>query len=507
MSRGAPRDRSVNVVDGKLFKPLLVLSAPIVASQVLNVGYNLADTFWVGRLGSDPVAALGYAWAIIFMVASLAIGLTIAGAVLVAQHKGNDNLRLSHHVAGQTFSFVTVLAVILAAIGYIGSPILVDLVGATPGTNPYELAVSYTRIMFIGIVFIFWFFLFDAVCRGWGDTRTPMYLVAVSVVINVTVDPFFILGFEGNPLFVWIGLEGLQATLFDLTGFAGWGVEGAAIATVFSRGFAAVLGVVILFTGRLGIQPTIADLWFDFEAIREIVRIGAPSAAELLMRSVGMAFMTIILALAGDDAVAAWGILHRLSSLLFMPALGLSRGTETVVGQNIGAGQFKRAKHAVYMSSAVIVAGYAVIIALAYPYAEAIVGVFLNVEGSGNPELVIALGAAYIWIAGPAYLAQGVLRMMLGGLRGSGSTRAAMIFTFLELWVIRIPLAYYLLAIADLGVTGVWWAVAISFTLSTAITGVWFVRGTWLEKVVDDEDQTPPRQPGPAGVEETTGDD
>lgn len=505
-SPGPGTDRSVDVVDGKLFKPLLVLSAPIVASQVLNVGYNLADTFWVGRLGSDPVAALGYAWAIIFMVASLAIGLTIAGAVLVAQHKGNDNQRMSHHVAGQTFSFVTVLAFFLAVIGYLGSPILVDFVGATPGTAPYEQAVSYTRIMFIGIVFVFWFFLFDAVCRGWGDTRTPMYLMAVSVGINVVVDPFFILGFEGNPIFLWLGMESLQATLLDMTGFTGWGVEGAAIATVLSRGFAAILGVVILFSGRIGIQPTIDDLWFDFDAITDIVRIGAPSAAELLMRSVGMAVMTIILAMAGDDAVAAWGILHRLSSLLFMPALGLARGTETVVGQNIGAGQLDRAKRAVYLSSVVILSGFAIIISLSYPYAEGIVGVFLNVEGSGNPELVIDMGAEYIRIAGPAYLAQGILRMMLGGLRGSGSTRAAMIFTLLEMWILRLPLAYVFLALLDMGVTGVWWAVAASYVLTTVITGVWFLRGTWLSGVVDSESE-PPSQSRPEAIEEPTTDD
>ena len=505
MSGPSPTDRSVDVIDGKLFKPLLVLSAPIVASQVLNVGYNLADTFWVGRLGSDPVAALGYAWAIIFMVASLAIGITIAGAVLVAQHKGNDNLELSHHVAGQTFSFVTVVAVALAVIGYLVSPLLVDLVGATPGTEPYDMAVSYTRIIFVGIVFVFWFFLFDAVCRGWGDTRTPMYIMAVSVVINVTIDPFFILGFENNPLFAWLGMTGLEATLFELTGFAGWGVEGAAIATVLSRGFAALIGVWILFTGRLGLQPTVSDLWFDPEIITDIIHIGGPASAELLMRSVGMALMTVILALAGDDAVAAWGILHRLSSLLFMPALGLARGTETVVGQNIGAGQFDRAKRAVYMSSALIVAGFAVVIALAYPFAEQIVGVFLNVEGSGNPELVISMGAEYIWIAGPAYLAQGVLRMMLGGLRGSGSTRAAMIFTLLEMWIIRLPLAYILLAPAGMGVTGVWWAVAISYVATTIITGIWFLRGTWLSGVVDSEDQ--PRPGRADAAEEPASDD
>ena len=485
---GKSTDRSVNVVDGTLFKPLLVLSAPIVGSQVLQVGYNLADTYWVGRLGPDPVAALGYAWAIIFLMVSLGIGLTIAGTVLVAQHKGAENFTESHHVAGQTFAFVTVVSAALAVAGYLLSPILVDLVGATPGTDPYEMAVGYTRILFLGMVLLFWFFLFDAVCRGWGDTRTPLYLMVISVSINVVIDPFFILGFQDNPVFAWVGLTGLETSLYASTGFDGWGVEGAAIATLIARGFAAFVGIWLLFSGRVGVQPTLGDLWLDRETVTDIVRIGAPTAVELGARSLGLALMTVILAIAGDDAVAAWGIIHRLSSLLFMPALGLSRGTETVVGQNIGAGQKARAKRAVYLSSGVILATFAVAIAAAYPHAEAIVGFFLDADAGGNQAVVIGHGASYIWIAGPAYLALGVFQMLLGGIRGSGSTRAAMIFSIFELWVIRLPLAFALLAWTDMGVDGVWTAVAVSYLGATVVTAAWFVRGTWLGAVVDEDD-------------------
>ena len=490
--RPGGRDRSVDVVDGALFKPLLVLSAPIVASQLLNVAYNLADTYWVGRLGSDPVAALGYAWAIVFMMVSFGIGITIAGTVLVAQNKGAANITESQHVAGQTFSFVTLITLVMAGVGYLIAPILVDLVGATPGTDPYEMAVSYTRIVFVGMVPLFWFYIFDAVCRGWGDTRTPLYIMALSVVINVVIDPFFILGFEENPVFVWFGITALEGDLYAATGFAGWGVEGAAIATVIAKGFAALVGLWLLFGGRIGLQPSIGDLRPNPETIRAIVDIGAPTAAELTMRSVGLALMTVILAIAGDDAVAAWGIIHRLSSLMFLPALGLSRGTETVVGQNLGAGQPARAKRAVYLSSGVIIAVFAVVIAAAYPFAEGIVGFFLDVEAEGNPEVVIGYGAAYIWIVGPAYLALGVMQILLGGIRGSGSTRAAMSFSILELWILRLPLAAGLIVYTDLGVDGVWWAVTFSYTVALAITFAWFVRGTWLHAVVESNESGGP---------------
>ncbi|MFP4590976.1 MAG: MATE family efflux transporter [Halobacteriales archaeon] len=483
---GRGGDRAVDVVNGRLFRPMVVLAAPIVAAQVLQVGYNLADTFWVGRLGGDPVAALSYSWAIVFLMVSVGGGLTVAGTVLVAQHKGARDFAETDHVAGQTLSFVTIVAAVFALIGIVVTPYLLQLVGATPGTPPFEMAVGYTRIIFTGVLFMFWFFIFDALSRGWGDTRTPLYLMAISVAINVLLDPILILGFEGNPLFAWVGLEVLQADLLSATGFAGLGVEGAALATILSRGVAAAVGLYLLFTGGVGLQPALADLRPELETVRTIVDIGGPIAVEQGMRATGLAVLTAVIALAGDDAVAAYGIVNRLSSLMFLPALGLSRGIETVVGQNLGARQVDRAKRAVYQASALLVGVFVVVIAAAYLNAEAIVGVFVRTDAGGTVPVdeVVEIGALYIWIAGPSYVFLGVFQVLLGAIRGSGSTRAAMLLSIQELWVWRLPLSVVLLAVVGLGIVGVWYAVAVSFVASAVITAVWFHRGTWTDSIV-----------------------
>ena len=486
-------DRSVNLTDGDLFRPLMVLSVPIILTQLLQVSYNLADTFWVGRLGGDPVAALSYSWAIVFLVVSVGGGLTVAGTILVAQHKGAKDFTQSHHVAGQTLSFVTLLSLVMAVVGYILAPTLISLVGATPGTDPHEMAVGYTRIIFVGVSFMFWFFIFDALSRGWGDTRTPLYLMGISVLINVVIDPFLIHGFEDNPLFVWVGATSLEASLYDATGFTGYGVEGAAIATVFSRGFAAIVGLYLLFSGRVGLKPRATDLWLSPTTLTKILRIGMPLAAEQGLRAGGIAVLTAVIAIAGDDAVAAYGIVNRLSSLMFLPALGLARGVETTVGQNLGAEQIDRAKRAVYLAGGVVLAIFAVVIALAYPFAESIVGFFLDVEaGSGvDTESIIEIGALYIWIAGPAYLFLGVYQIVLGGIRGSGSTTAAMIISASELWVFRIPVAILLLVGLEFGVVGVWYAVAFSYVMAALIATGWFLRGTWTDNVIEDRPTVP----------------
>ena len=478
-------ERDVTVTDGDLLKPLVVLSLPIVLSQLLQVGYNLADTFWVGQLGQAAVSALSYSWPLVFLMISVAGGFTVAGTVLVAQHKGAGDDQRVDHVAGQTVAFVGVLAAVFSALGWLLTPWLVGLVGAAPGSTEYALAVEYTRTVFLGVVFMFGFFVFQALLRGWGDTRTPLALMALGVALNVLLDPFLILGFDGG-LLSMLGLEGLSARLYALTGFAGVGVQGAAIATVFSRGVGAVLGLVWLFSGQVGIDLSPADLRLELDTVREIVDIGAPASVEQSMRALGITALTALVALAGDDAVAAFGIGNRLNSLVFLPALGLSRGIETVVGQNLGADQSARAKRAVTYAAGIIIGVLAAVSLLAVGFARPITAVFIEGAGAGA---VADLGAAYLRIIGPTFAFLGVFQVLQGAFRGSGSTRTAMVFSVLEIWAFRLPIAAGLVVVVGMGATGIWTSIAASNVLAMLVAGAWYLRGTWAEGVIDDPGQ------------------
>jgi Na+-driven multidrug efflux pump len=154
------------------------------------------------------------------------------------------------------------------------------------------------------------------------------------------------------------------------------------------------------------------------------------------------------------------------------------------------------------MSSAIITGVFIVLGAVAYVYAEPITGVFVTGEGAAGvidvdeekeslaENLVIDVGAAYLTICGPVFAFLGVFQVVLGGFRGSGSTRTAMLLSIQELWIYRIPLAYVLLVYTDLGVVGVWYAMAVSYVASALTTGGWFLRGTWTENEVDEEQVT-----------------
>jgi putative MATE family efflux protein len=479
--------RDVNVTDGELLKPLVILSLPIVLSQMLQVGYNLADTFWVGRLGQEAVSALSYSWPLVFLMISVAGGFTVAGTVLVAQNKGAGNDDRVDYAAGQTIAFVAVVAAVFSVLGYVLTPSLVSLVGATPGTVEYALSVEYTRTIFLGVVFMFGFFIFQALLRGWGDTRTPLYLMALGVALNVILDPFLILGFDQNVLLSGLGLDGLQSWLYATTGFEGFGVQGAAIATVFSRGVGAILGMYWLVSGKVGIHLSLSDFKLDPSMVKRIVSLGAPSSVEQSTRALGITVLTALVAFAGDDAVAALGIGNRLNSLVFLPALGLARGTETVVGQNLGTDQAERAKRAVGYSSGIVAVVLALAGAVAYLFAEPITAVFIP----GAPD-VIAIGGDYLRIIGPTFLFIGVFQVVQGAFRGSGSTRTAMVFAILSLWVFRLPPAYVFMEWLGMGATGVWYAIALSNVLAMLATVLWFLRGTWAESVIGEARESVP---------------
>jgi putative MATE family efflux protein len=484
MSGPRGSDRSVNVTDGPLLKPLFVLSIPIVLANLLQVGYNLADTFWVGRLGSDAVSAISFSWAIVFLTITLAAGFTVAGTVLVAQNKGAGNLDRISEVAGGTITFVVGLSVIFSIFGYALAPWLLQLVGSTPGTEVFRLAVTYTRTMFLGIPFVFGFFIFQSLLQGWGDTRTPLYLMLLGVVLNVVIDPFLILGFQNNLVFEVAGQTALQSSLYATTGFSGFGVQGAAIATIASRGVGAAIAMGLLLSGRVGIQLDPTDFLPTRGILRKIFRIGAPASIEMSTQSLGVTIITALVAIAGAESVAAFGIGTRVTSLVVLPALGLARGTETAVGQNLGAKQPGRAKRAVLASAAVTAGVLAVVTVAVYVNAAAIIGFFITGEAAAS---VIATGADYLRIVGATYVFLGVFHIVQGAYRGSGSTRIAMIFGIVGLILLRVPPAYALVAWTDLGATGVWYGIAAANVLMVLLSGAYLLRGTWTEGIVDRE--------------------
>lgn len=448
------------------------LAWPIIVLQLLQVTYNLSDTLWLGRLSADAVGAISLAFPLVFLLIAVAGGFTTAGSILVAQYTGAQSERSAGLFAGQTLAFVTILAAVLGVVGYFYTGPALDLLPsqAETGQQVIPLAADYMRVFFAGLPFLFGFYVFEALMRGYGNTRAPMLIMFVSVAINVALDPFLIFGW-------WV--------------FPALGIEGAALATVFSRGLASVLGFYVLFRTAAGPDVELSHLRIDPANIWEITRLGVPTSVEQSANALALVVLTAMVVSFAPPVVAAYGLGNRLISLVFLPALGLSRATETVVGQNLGAEKPERADRAVRLAAGVGGGVMLCVAVVAVVFARPINAVFLGEDVPGAAE-TIALATDYLRIRSAEFAFIGVMQVILGAFRGAGNTKTAMVLSWLNLWGVRVPAVYLLAFPAGLGATGIWIGMTLGHIVGAVLAMAWFLRGTWTESVIDEPtNQTP----------------
>ena len=435
------------------------LAGPVVLANVFQTLYQLTDTFWVGRLGAVAVAAVSFSFPVIFLFIAVAGGMTIAGTILVAQAEGAGDSRRVDYVAGQTYALVILLSVVLAGVGvWLAEPLL-RLMGAE--AEVLGPASEYLRLSYLGLPFVFGYFVFQALLRGVGDVKTPLYIVGATVLLNLVLDPLFILGWGPIPAL---------------------GVAGAAAATIGTQGLAAVVGAWLLFSGRRPIRARLADLRPDLEVAMRIVRLGVPASIDQAMRALGLTVLVALVGGFGSDAVAAYGVGTRLFSFILIPALGLGIATSTVVGQNIGAGQRLRARQSTSVAAWIAFGTMTAAGALAFAFARPLVAAFVP----GEPA-VIEEGARFLQIMAPGWGLIGVQVVIGGGFSGAGRTYVSMLISVASLWVLRFPLAWFLSSHLGMGTDGIWWAFPVSYVGGAAVALVWFL--SVLRQPTGDDDE------------------
>jgi putative MATE family efflux protein len=493
----ADRLSEKSITEGSLVRPLFHLAWPIVVIQLLQVTYNVVDTLYLGRLSAEAVGAISLAFPLIFLLIAVAGGFTTAGAILVAQYTGADGNRSAGLVAGQTIFSVAVLSVLIGVGGYFYTRPALEILPSDPDTaaTVIPLAADYMEVIFAGIPLMFGFFVFSALMRGYGDTRTPMAVMVVSVFLNVLLDPFFIFGFAENPLFVWLtavpfvaGFDpvAIEATLFAATGFTGYGIEGAALATILSRGVATAIGIWLLFATDLGPAVTLAHLKPDLGFIEDIFRLGLPSSVEQTTSAMAMITLTAMVVTFSPPIVAAYGLGNRLISLVFLPAMGLGRAIDTMVGQNLGANRADRAARSVKLAAGTGAGVMFLVAVIAVAFTEPIVGVFLG--DVPDAPATVSYAVEYVRIRSVEFAFIGVSQVILGAFRGAGNTKTAMVISILTLWVGRVASVGYLVFVAGWGETGIWVGMALGNVLGALVGVAWFARGTWTERYIDDPD-------------------
>ncbi|MDF9745377.1 MATE family efflux transporter [Natrinema salsiterrestre] len=468
------------LTDGPLVRPMIRLAWPLVVIQLLQVAYNVGDTFWLGALSPDAVGAVSLAFPLLFLLISIGAGFTSAGAILIAQHTGAKSGDAGL-IAGQTLSFVSLVAIGLSALGFVATEPMLAALPADAETEDaiIPLAAEYLQVFFLGLPLLFGFFVFVALMRGYGSTRAPMRVMLVSVVINLVIDPLLIFGVGPLPR-----LE----------------VQGAAVATLISRGIATAIGFYLLYYTDVGPDIRAAHLRPRREYVAKITRLGTPTALEQSMTALALVAMTWMVVTFPPAVVAAYGLGNRLISLAFLPAMGLGQATDTIVGQNLGAGEPDRAARAVRIAAGVIAGVMLVTGLFAALFPEPFVSVFVTADAAGKAA-TIDYGVTYLRFAAVGFAFMGVLQIVQGAFRGAGNTKTALAFAVFGLWIVRVPVTYYLLFVAEWGPTGIWAGVVVGDIVGAIAAVAWFSRGTWKESIVEtDDDSEQTATDGPAGA-------
>jgi putative MATE family efflux protein len=467
-------NRQALFLEGPIPRALLSLAFPIILANILQTGYQLTDAFWVGRLGASAVAAISVSFPVTFLVIALGSGLAMAGATLTSQYMGAGRQDMVNHVAAQTMLMVVISSVLFGALGYSLSPFFLRLLGVAP--DVYANALGFMRVSFVGIIFVFTYAMFQALMRGVGQTKIPLYIVAGTVLLNFALDPLFIFGWGPVP---------------------GQGVQGAAYATLVTQALASLIGIVIFLRGRHGIQIAWRGFAPDPAYLKRAFFLGFPGSVELSTRALGLIIMSFLVSSFGTLAIAAYGVGSNVLQIITIPVMGMSMAVSTLVGQNIGAGNIDRAARVTVLGAFLSFCILTLTGILAWFCAPWLVRFFIPGDAA-----VIDEGARFIRIMCLAWGGIGIQLCIVSAFRASGNMLIAMIIAMVSQWMIQFPLAYVLSKHTTLDAQGLWWSFPVTNAAVAIISICWFARGSWKAGRLTEDDKQIARITQEAIVEE-----
>ena len=456
---------------GPLARNMFAVAWPVMLSFLLMTLYNLADAFWLGKLGRSALVAPTVTMSVFFIALSLAMGLGMGGTTLVSQYRGAGRFDRMSRAGGQTLILLIAAGTVVAIIGLIVAVPLLRVL-QTPA-DAFDGTLAYLRWILIGMPSMFAFFVYQGISTGMGDTIGPLKINAITMISNALLDPFLIFGWGPFPEM---------------------GVVGAAIATCITRGLAGALGLHRLLRGEGGFRLQLSDLRLDGRLMLRILKVGMPMSLGQTATALGFTLLIGIVNTFGSAVTAAFGIGHRIIHMAMIPAFGLSQATSTAIGQNLGADQPERAVRAVKISCLIIAAVLLPVTTLMFFFGASISQFFIS-----DPE-VVRYGQDLFRVTSFSVFVFAFIMVFMGAFQGSGHTVPVMVLNMTRLWVIRIPAAYLLAIALGMGPLGLWWAMFLSNILTALGAAIWFSRGTWKRKVIEEE---PAESPAEAATRES----
>jgi putative MATE family efflux protein len=375
--------------------------------------------------------------------------------VVIAQYYKAKNSQKVQATSDTITLFLLIASLVLGVIGIAFCDQILGLVHLPP--EAFVHAKPFLQIFFAGLFTVFGFNATSSILRGLGDSKTPLYALIIASVLTVVRDLLFVV-------------------------ILNMGAGGAALATVTAQRVSWLFIIIYVNKKVSLIKFSFLHTSFDWGIFKQCVRIGLPSGVQQTFVAVGMTALFGIINTFGVDVSAGYGAAMRIDSFAVLPAMNFSAALSIFVAQNVGAGRLGRVKSGLLstllMSGGVSVAVSIVALLLRYP----LIGLFTDALN----EEVIHVGSQYLTIVCSFYLLFSSMFVFNGLHRGAGAALAPMIFSFIGLWGIRIPLAYYLSRPDKLGYLGVFWSIPAAWATGLVLSTIYYFSGKWKRKAVVD---------------------
>ena len=440
------RDLSV----GKESRIIFQFAVPMLVGNVFQQLYTIINSIIVGNfIGKQALAAVGASFPLLFTLISLVIGVGIGATIIIAQYFGAKDIKNVIRTIDTLLIFMFFASILVTVVSLLISKPIFKLIQLPDDILPY--AVDYFNIYMLGSVFFFGFNSISSILRGMGDSKTPLYFLIISTVLNIALDLIFVVGFK-------------------------LGVKSVAWGTVISQAVALIIAIIYLNKTHDFINLSWRKLQFDRAIMNKSLKIGFPVGFQQAFVALSMLAMYWLVNRFGTDATAAYSVVFRIDTFASMPAMNFAMALSAFVGQNLGAQKPERIRRGListfYMTSA-----FSVVISLiGIFFAGQVMRVFTN-----DPD-VIAIGKDYLQIVTGFYIVFSSMFVVGGVMRGAGDTFIPMLITFFALWVVRIPVGYFLSQ--KWGYHGIWWAVPIAWVVGLGLSFTYYKTGRWKRKVV-----------------------
>jgi len=438
---------------GSLRKAILLLAIPMILEMCMESVFALVDLFFVGHLpnSKNTLQAVSLTETVLYIVYSVAIGISMAATAIVARRIGEKNKDAAAHSAIQSIWFAIAITIVISITGVVFAPNILRGMGADAKT--VEMGSTYARIDIGGSLVIVMLFLINGIFRGAGDASMAMKSLWLANICNIILCPLLIRGLGPIPAF---------------------GLTGASMATTTGRGIGVCYQLYHLFKGKGIIKIKKKHTYLDWAIIKSIVNIASPATLQFLIGSCSWIVLARLVAETGQSvASAGYQTAIRVVIFFIMPAWGLSNATATLVGQNLGAKHVERAERSVLLSARynAIFMGVVSLVFLLFP--APIISVFTNDEAVKT----IAVQALRIITSG--YIFYGIGMVLTNAFNGSGDTWTPTWINLFCFWLFQIPFAYLLTVYFKMGPFGSFISIPIANTLVTIVAYIYFKRGGW----------------------------